>query len=116
LDSLEKEFPGHSLADDILYVRANVFREQKKYDQAIKAYQEIIEEYPEEIRGDNAIFELATLYDDYMVQPELAKPLYERMMLEYPGSTLTVFSRKRYREIGDMSKEEKFMRGIGIDE
>ena len=35
----------------------------KEYDKAVTAFNTIIEEFPDEIRADNAIFELANLYE-----------------------------------------------------
>ena len=80
------QFPGHSLDDDILYVKANVFRKQKQYEEAIQTYTKIIENYPEEIRCDNAMFEIADLYE-LLDEKEKAKVIYEKIFIDYSNST-----------------------------
>jgi tetratricopeptide (TPR) repeat protein len=97
MDSILVLFPEHGLEDDILYNKANIFRKQKKYDTAIAAYDSIIVNYPEEIRADNSIFELAELYEKVLLKPEKAKGLYEKLFLEFSGSTFAVEARKRFR-------------------
>ncbi len=97
LDSITNMFPEHGLLDDILYVKAQLYWKLKQYEDAEEAYQEIIEKYPEEIRADNAIFELAELYQLVLDRPEDAEKLYEKLFLDYSNSTFAVESRKRYR-------------------
>ena len=97
MDSILVLFPEHGLEDDILYNKANIFRKQKKYDIAIAAYDSIIVNYPEEIRADNSIFELAELYEKVLLKPEKAKSLYEKLFLDFSGSTFAVEARKRFR-------------------
>ena len=96
-DSIEVKFPEHGLADDILYKKANIFAKQKKYEQAIAAYDTIITKFPEEIRADNSIYELAQLYEGPLQQPEKAKDLYEKLFLDFSGSTFAVEARNRFR-------------------
>ena len=96
-DSIELLFPEHGLTDDILYQKANIFTKQKKYEAAIAAYDTIIVNYPEEIRADNALFELAELYEGPLQNPEKAKSLYEKLFIDFSGSTYAVEARSRYR-------------------
>ncbi len=97
MDSILILFPKHGLEDDILYNKANIFRKQRKYDDAIAAYDTIITNYPEEIRADNSLFELAELHEKILLKPEKAKDLYEKLFLDFSGSTYAVEARKRYR-------------------
>ncbi len=97
LDSILILFPDHGLKDDILYTQADIFKDTKNYDQAVKAYEEIIAEYPEEIRADNSIYKLAEMYETVIPDVEKAKTLYEKLFIDYSNSTLAVEARKRYR-------------------
>jgi len=97
MDSILILFPEHGLEDDILYNKANIYVKQRKYNAAIAAYEKIIENYPEEIRADNSIFEMAELYEKVLAQPDKAKALYEKLFLDFSGSTFAVEARKRYR-------------------
>jgi len=97
MDSILILFPEHGLEDDILYNKANIFKKQKKYEAAVAAYDTIITNYPEEIRADNALFELAELYEKVLLKPEKAKELYEKLFIDFSGSTYAVEARKRFR-------------------
>lgn len=97
LDSITDMFPNHGLEDDIWYLKANVFRKQKAFDQAINYYSQIVDRYPEEIRADNALYEMAQIYEIYLDEPEKALPLYEKLFIEFSGSTLAVDARKKFR-------------------
>jgi tetratricopeptide (TPR) repeat protein len=103
LDSIPIVFPDHTLEDDVLYTKAQIYRKQRKTDLVIKMYETIIEKFKEEIRADDSLYELAQLYDLDLKDPEKAKPLYERIFLEYSGSTYAVDARNRFRVLkGDI--------------
>lgn len=97
LDSITNVFPKHSLQDDIYYVKAHIYKERKQLDDAIASYDLIIENHKEEIRCDNAIFELATIYEEIVEDKEKAKALYETLFIDFDNSTLAVEARKRFR-------------------
>ncbi|NJL74462.1 MAG: tetratricopeptide repeat protein [Saprospiraceae bacterium] len=97
LDTLGKDFPEHGLQDDILYLKAQIYKKQRRYQEAETAYQAIITQYKEEIRADNAMFELAQLYENQLKDIEKAKSLYESLFIDFSGSTFAVEARKRYR-------------------
>ncbi|MBK8517502.1 MAG: tetratricopeptide repeat protein [Saprospiraceae bacterium] len=99
LDSIKILFPDHSLDDDVMYTKAQIFRKLRKTDDMIAMYQAIIEKYPEEIRADNALFELAELYETKLNEPEKAKHLYEKIFLEYASSTFASEARQRFRKL-----------------
>ena len=121
LDTLARLFPEHALQDDIAYAEGNLFRQRGDYAEAAERYRKVVEDYPEEIRADNALFALAEITERQLAKPEQAKALYERLFLEYESSILAVEARKRFRRLrGDdvpadaepLSKEERFMRGL----
>ncbi len=97
LDSIKVLFPDHSLDDDVLYTKAQIYKKLRRTDEVISMYQAIIEKFPTEIKADNAIFELAELYETQLNDPEKAKPLYEKLFLDYSASTLAHEARMRYR-------------------
>lgn len=98
LDSLLIEFPDHSLDDDVLYLKAKVFRKKRDFQKTAELLQKIIDDYKEEsIRTDNALFELAGLYENQFDDKEKAKSLYETLFIDYSGSTFAVEARKRFR-------------------
>lgn len=97
LDTLLAEYPDHSLQDDVLYAKAQVFKKKRDYPAAAELFQTIVEKHNEEIRADNALFELAALNENQLGNPEKAKELYEKLFLEYSNSTFAVEARKRFR-------------------
>lgn len=106
LDSIDMLFPKHALADDVLYLRAQIYKKLRQYDKAIAAYNKIITEYKEDIRADNALFEMAELYETRLNDKSKAKELYEKLFTDFSNSTLAVEARKRFRNLrGDKLKE-----------
>ncbi|MCO6475855.1 MAG: tetratricopeptide repeat protein [Phaeodactylibacter sp.] len=97
LDTLEREFPNHSLKDDVLYLEAKIYRKKRAYEKAAALLQAIIDNHPEEIRADNALYELGQLYEAHLGDQEKAMALYETLFIDYSGSTFAVEARKRYR-------------------
>jgi len=105
LDSINKEYPGHSLSDDILYKKYKIDFKAGKYALAADKLDVLILNYGEDILGDDAVFKLAELYEKKLNDSEKAKKLYQDVLLNYPGSLYTVEARKRYRK----------MRGDGLN-
>lgn len=99
LEKIKLTYVTHPLRDDILYLEANIYKNRKEMDKAIKAYNEIITLHPEEIRCDNSIFELAELYETQLKDPGKAMELYEKLFIEYSNSTFAVEARKHFRRL-----------------
>ncbi len=99
MDSLLVAFPDHSLQDDVLYLKANVYKKKRNYEKAAELYEMIVEKYKEEIRADNSLFALAELYETHLNDVEKAKSLYETLFIDFSGSTFAVEARKRFRRL-----------------
>lgn len=99
LDTILEKFPEHSLEDDVFYAKARIFKRKQDFDAAAGMLERIVEVHLEGIRGDNALFELAEIYEIQLNNPEKAMELYERLFLELSGSTFAVEARKRYRRL-----------------
>lgn len=97
LDSMIVWYPENSLVDDIYYLQAQVFNRIQQTDKAILKYEYILEKHKEEIRADNSLYELAKIYDHQLDNKTKALELYERLFLEFSGSTLAVDARQRFR-------------------
>ena len=62
--------------------------------------QEKVEEnYAYDILADDALFELAGIYETNYKNTAKAMEYYERLMANYPGSTYVVEARKKYRTL-----------------
>jgi tetratricopeptide (TPR) repeat protein len=103
LDSIGILFPKHALSDDIAFKKAQVYTKQKKFDEAIKQYNIVINEHGSDILGDNALLNLAIIYDKNLNNTEEAKKQYEKFIENYGSSIFINEVRKRYRQLrGDL--------------
>lgn len=103
---LSNLYPEHGLQDDILYLNARILMKQRQYVDAAAIYEEIYTTYPEGIRADNALFALADLNEYQLGNTDKAQELYEKIFVEYSGSTFSIEARKRYRILrGDFEDE-----------
>ncbi|MBK9722801.1 MAG: tetratricopeptide repeat protein [Saprospiraceae bacterium] len=85
------------LEDDVWFLEAKIYNHKKQTEAAIKKYELILEKHKEEIRADNALYELAQIYDYQLNNKEKAKELYEKLFMEFSNSVLAVEARKRFR-------------------
>lgn len=97
LDSLSSLYPEHSLADDILFKKAQIFMSTKSYEKAALFFEKVYKEFGSDIMGDNALYELAKLNQKQLNQPEEARKQYELFIDKYPGSFFLTDCRKQYR-------------------
>jgi len=101
-------YSEHGLNDDILYLKANLYEKKRDYLTAEELYQKIVDTFPEEIRADNALYNLAQLYEHQLANPEKAKVCYEKLFMEYTDSTFAIDARKRFRILrGDFDVDEQ---------
>ncbi len=117
LDSIKIMFPTHSLNDEILYKKAQIYKKKKQFEKAAEYYQMVITNHGYDILADNSMFYLADLYQNYLNNKEKAMELYKKIMTDYPGSIYVVESRKQFRLLrGDKpDKEMDFFKGIHSD-
>lgn len=99
LDSVSNIFPNHSLADDILFKRAEIFLRKQDFEKAAGYFQQIIDKFPEDLLGDNATFKLAELYEFQLNDKDKAMQLYQDLIVNYKDSVLVVEARKRFRNL-----------------
>ena len=99
LDSINILFDNHSLADDIYFKKGIIFAKQGKYKEALEAYQRVVDNYGDEIFGDDALFKIAEIYQFDIKDLEKAKSIYQEFLTKYPGSVYTVEARKRFRKL-----------------
>lgn len=99
MTNLETTFPGHALADDILYRRGQISYKQREYEKAAEFWEKVLADFSTDILADNALFHLADLYETYLNQPSKAQQYYQTIMVDFPGSLYTVEARKRFRKL-----------------
>ena len=99
LDKLTKDFPGHDLEDDVVYLRGKIYHKLREYEKAATQYQQVVDTYPKSIRLDNALYALAGLYEEPLDDKAKAQELYETLFIDYSNSILAVEARKKYRAL-----------------
>ena len=108
MQTLSNLYPDHGLQDDILYLEAQIRMKQRRYPEAAALYEQIYTKYPDGIRADNALFALAELNETQLENPAKAQELYEKIFVEYSGSTFSIEARKRFRILrGDFDPQEE---------
>ena len=106
-DSIILTFPYHSLGDEILLVKAKAMQQQGKWEDAIRFLEELLKYYKEDILADDAIFQLAEIYENQMNNKEKASEFYKIILFDYKGSLYSEEARKRFRSLrGESSSEE----------
>jgi tetratricopeptide (TPR) repeat protein len=103
LDSVVKEFPEHALQDDILMAKAAIAVKQHNYEKAIDLFTKVYTIHKDDILADDAIYKAAGIQEQYLNNTEAAKNLYEKIILDFPGSSYITESRKNFRRLrGDV--------------
>ena len=99
LDSLLILFSGHTLIDDVIYKKGQIYHKEQKYELAIKEYEKVATNYQFDILADDALFQWAEILEYQLNQEQKAKEIYEKIVTEYNGSIYTSKSRERFRKL-----------------
>ncbi len=97
LDEIPLKFPNHTLTDEIYFAKAVMAEKQANYTDAIIFYNKVIADFGFDILADNALINMAKLYEFKLNDTANAKVYYEKIILKYTGSLYINEARKRYR-------------------
>jgi tetratricopeptide (TPR) repeat protein len=97
LDDMLKKYPDHSLCDEILFLKAKIYKKMGNFTEAIHSLEEISSKYPYDILGDDALFFSGLYYEENLNNKDKAMEIYQSFLLKYPGSIFSAEARKRYR-------------------
>ncbi|GAB3572762.1 tetratricopeptide repeat protein [Spirosoma luteolum] len=97
LDKMLITYADHSLADEILWLRANTYIKQGKFQEAVNDLKTIVTKYPDDILGDDALFLQGKLYEGQLKDKTQAMDIYQKLLTQYPGSIHSAEARKRFR-------------------
>ncbi len=95
LDSVANAFPKSDLQDDILLKRSALLVRQQHYEEALTQLEKIVKDYGTDVLADDALYQQGIIYETYLKQPQKAREAFERLLIDYPGSTLAAEARKR---------------------
>ncbi|WP_309597452.1 tetratricopeptide repeat protein [Flavobacterium davisii] len=93
------EHKGESIEDDVLLKIGALYTNRQEYTEALNNYQQIIEKHSEEIYIDEALFFSAEIFRKHLQQPDKAKELYEKIILNHPDSIYFVEAQLNYRKL-----------------
>lgn len=99
LHQLLQNAKGTSLEDDVYYLLYKIERSEQNYRKALECLLKIEEKYSADILIDNALFNIAEIYQYYLADDECAKIYYEKIILYHKDSTFSIEARKRYRKL-----------------
>ena len=99
LDSLLFDYSGHSLTDEVYYKAAKIYDAKREWQIEDSLYNRILEEFPDDILADDALFHKAELHEKKFKDGAKAMELYQELLTKYPGSLFVVEARKRYRSL-----------------
>ncbi len=97
LKSLYVKYKDHSLADEILWLKARTYMKLDSNQLAMDDLKIIHEKYNLDILGDDALYTMAKLYQEKLNNKEEAMKLYQELLEKYPGSIFVADSRKQFR-------------------
>jgi tetratricopeptide (TPR) repeat protein len=98
-DSISTLFPGHSLQDKILMRKALIAEKEFDFDKAVSTYQSLLSEFAFSSSADDALYKMAVITEEKLLQKEKAQELYKQLLVNYPSSIFTADSRSRYRKL-----------------
>jgi tetratricopeptide (TPR) repeat protein len=99
LNEMLNTYRGSSLTDEILWLMSAIYMEMGDFQKSIELLQVIVEEYSEDIFGDDAFFRMAEIYDYQLKDAEKSRVLYQEFLTRYPGSIYSAEVRKRFRTL-----------------
>lgn len=106
-----REYPGTKDAGRAQYYIGTLYFQQKKYDQAIEAYQRYIDNYPkqEPKRIAWAYYLIGNSYEE-MLNFDMAKKMYEKIINEYPILAKSAQERLKHLDNPEYIKRFKMAR------
>lgn len=103
LDSMERLFPAHPIFDDVLFAKAEIMLKTGQYREADAHLNRVAEQFPNGLLADEALLKRARLHEEVFHDNEKAMSLYQKIMIDYPGSLNNLAARNRFRYLrGDL--------------
>jgi tetratricopeptide (TPR) repeat protein len=98
-EKVKSNYPGHSLTDEVLMLKAKIFEQQELFDKAADTYETISIAFAHDILVDNALFALANLYQYKLNNSEKAQISYKKIIENHSNSIFIVDARREFRKL-----------------
>ena len=96
-DSIQINFPYHSLADEILFKKGKAMEMRGEWQKALDYYEDLLKFHGQDILADDALFRSGDIHENIMSNKEKALEFYRRLAIDYKGSLYSAEARKRIR-------------------
>ena len=90
---------GEEIEDETLLRIGQTYEKLSNPKEALSYYQQIIDQFPDSIYRDEALFFSAEIYHSKLQDSEKAKPLYEAVLFNHQDSIHFVEARKKFRQL-----------------
>jgi tetratricopeptide (TPR) repeat protein len=104
-DSIAVNYPSHSLNDEVIMRKAAISLRLFDYNKTASLFENLLENYPFSTSADDAMYQLALLFENQLNNSEKAQELYKKILLNYPGSIYVSDARNRYRNLRGDNQE-----------
>lgn len=99
IEKIAQSFPSHSLGDEIMLMKAQLYEEKGDYTEAADIYDKLVDIYPNDILADNALFALAQIQQFQLKETGKAKINYEKLIVNYTQSLFVAEARIQFRKL-----------------
>lgn len=97
LETAFQKYRSHTLADEILWLRANTYLKVNQPNKALDDLETLRKNYNYDILADDALYLEARIYQENLGQKDKAMELYKEILQNFPGSIYSADARKRFR-------------------
>ncbi|WP_190277292.1 tetratricopeptide repeat protein [Taibaiella lutea] len=99
LDSIATHFSESALQDDILMQRSKIALEEGRNADGIAFLETIVTKYGDDVLADDAVYKLASVYEEQLKDIPKAITYYEKLITDFPGSTFIQIARVKYQKL-----------------
>ena len=98
--------PGHALADDAQFYRAEAHARLKQAQDAISEFQRVFEKYPRSELADDSLFRAGEISEDLKRCTD-ARAYFGLMLKKYPRSELASDAKKKERDLKRLARNKR---------
>lgn len=98
-EKILQAYPEHSITDEVLWQLANLELKLGHPRPAADYLERLLQGYATDLLGDDALFLLGKVLQEQLKEPDKAMQCFQRLMVEYKGSSYNVEARRRFRQL-----------------
>ncbi len=99
LKTVLSTYKDKAIVDEVMYRIGLNHLNLNEFQAAADVFSQLVEQYPDSILADNALFNLGHIYRDQLKLPEQAKAVYEQLIFKHPDSIYFVEARENFRTL-----------------